>query len=121
MKHNDRINKDNKNISDLCNHHNTYNALNLFIIHCKNQYGHNAFWVAIPFIFVISFNQFTHEFIFLYVTFTPFGVPVLPDVVTIDHLAQDIKDLTSVPVGVDVDSKLSATYDFTKDKINKIR
>lgn len=47
-------------------------------------------------------------------------VPVLPEVVTIDHLAQDIKDLKSVPIGVDVDSKLSATYDFTKDKVNVI-
>ena len=47
-------------------------------------------------------------------------VPVLPNVVTIDHLAQDITDLTSVPIGVDIDSKLSATYDFTKDKINVI-
>ena len=47
-------------------------------------------------------------------------VPVLPDVVSVEHLAQDIKDLTHVPIGVDMETKYSATYDFTKDKINVI-
>ena len=44
-------------------------------------------------------------------------VPVLPDVVSVDHLAQDIKDLTKVPVGVNYDTKYNETYDFFKDKI----
>ena len=44
-------------------------------------------------------------------------VPVLPDVVSVDHLAQDIKDLTKVPVGVNYDTKYNETYDFFRDKI----
>ena len=47
-------------------------------------------------------------------------VPVLPNVVTVNHLSQDIKDLTKVPIGVNIDSKLNSTYDFTKDKVNII-
>ncbi|MBQ3510914.1 MAG: type VII secretion protein EssC [Bacilli bacterium] len=47
-------------------------------------------------------------------------VPVLPDVVTVDHLLEDIKDLTKVPIGVNVESKYNETYDFTKDQINVV-
>ena len=47
-------------------------------------------------------------------------VPVLPDVVSVDHLAQDIKDLTKVPVGVNYDTKLNETFDFFKEKVTII-
>ena len=47
-------------------------------------------------------------------------VPVLPDVVTVDHLLQDIKDLSKVPVGVNYDTKLNETYDFFKEKVSII-
>ena len=44
-------------------------------------------------------------------------VPVLPDVVSVDHLVQDIKDLTKVPVGVNYDTKLNEQYDLFTNKI----
>ncbi len=47
-------------------------------------------------------------------------VPVLPEVVTVEHLAQDIKDLSKVPIGVNYDTKLNETYDFTKNRVNII-
>ena len=47
-------------------------------------------------------------------------VPVLPDVVSVNHLLPDIKDLTHVPIGVNVETKLNEVYDLTKSKINLI-
>lgn len=47
-------------------------------------------------------------------------VPVLPEFVSVEHLNQDIKDLTKVPIGVDIDTKFNSTFDFTKDKITPI-
>lgn len=47
-------------------------------------------------------------------------VPVLPDVVTVEHVIESLKDLSQVPVGVDIDTKLTYTYNFTKNKINTI-
>ena len=47
-------------------------------------------------------------------------VPVLPETVTVEHLSQDIKDLSKVPIGVDVDTKFNSLYDFTKDKVTPI-
>ena len=47
-------------------------------------------------------------------------VPVLPDVVSINHLAQDIKDLTKVPVGVNYDTKLNEQFDFFTEKVTII-
>ena len=47
-------------------------------------------------------------------------VPVLPEVVTVEHLIEDIKDLTKVPIGVNYETKYTQTYDFVKDKLNII-
>ena len=44
-------------------------------------------------------------------------VPVLPKVVSVDHLSQDIKDLTRVPVGVNYNTKLNETFDFDSEKV----
>ena len=44
-------------------------------------------------------------------------VPVMPEVVSIEHLAQDITDLTKVPIGVNFDSKFSELFDFLKEKV----
>ena len=44
-------------------------------------------------------------------------VPVLPDVVSVEHLAQDIKTLTNVPIGVNYDTKLNEQFDFFTDRI----
>jgi hypothetical protein len=45
-------------------------------------------------------------------------VPVLPDIVSINHLAQDIKGLNNVPVGVNYDTKLNETFDFFTEKVS---
>lgn len=47
-------------------------------------------------------------------------IPVLPDVVTVEHVIADLKDLSKVPIGVDIDSKQTYTYNFIKDKINVV-
>lgn len=47
-------------------------------------------------------------------------VPVLPEFVSVEHLNQDIKDLTKVPIGVDIDTKFNSTYDFMDNKITPI-
>ena len=47
-------------------------------------------------------------------------VPVLPDIVSVEHLLQDIKDLTKVPVGVNYNTKLNETFDFFKEKVSII-
>ena len=47
-------------------------------------------------------------------------VPVLPDIVSINHLAQDIKGLNNVPVGVNYDTKLNETFDFFTEKVSII-
>ncbi len=44
-------------------------------------------------------------------------VPVLPDVVSVDHLSQDIKDLTKVPIGVNYDTKLNEQINLLENKI----
>ena len=47
-------------------------------------------------------------------------VPVLPDVVTLDLVESELKDLSKVPIGFDISNKSPYLYDFTKEKINVI-
>jgi len=45
-------------------------------------------------------------------------VPVLPETVSIEHIISELKDLTKVPIGIEMDSKLPHIYNFAKDKTN---
>jgi S-DNA-T family DNA segregation ATPase FtsK/SpoIIIE len=44
------------------------------------------------------------------------NIPVLPEVVTIDILDKDIKDLKKLPIGINKDSLKTVYYDFFADK-----
>ncbi len=43
-------------------------------------------------------------------------VPVLPKVVTLNHVIDSIQGLSHVPIGIEMNSKLPYTYDLTHDK-----
>ncbi len=47
-------------------------------------------------------------------------IPVLPDKVTISILKEYLKDITTVPIGIEEESLEVATYDFTKNLFNLI-
>lgn len=47
-------------------------------------------------------------------------VPVLPDTVTLDYVEGELTGLNNVPVGYDISSKTSYSYDFSKEIINII-
>ncbi len=53
-----------------------------------------------------------------YKTYKIKRVPVLPDVVTLDLLESELKDLSAVPIGFDVNNKSPYLYDFTKERLN---
>ena len=47
-------------------------------------------------------------------------IPVLPDVVSVDEVIGDLKGLNHVPIGIDINNKTPAIYNFKDDKINTI-
>jgi len=45
------------------------------------------------------------------------GIPVMPEKVTIDFLASEIKDITNIPIGVDKDSLDIVKFNFSNKKV----